>query len=191
MQEKKTYKSKNMKPATKAYYVNKWIAFSKAFKNVSLEDWCARQNLSTGTFYGWLKDPKYNKELRVKKEITQEASEPIEKPKKTKEAVKHEEPIQLSLLDSIEPEKMEVEKKEEPMPKPELTIGEDPSADTDTDIGNITFTGPYITFTCPDYRIEISRVIPVQDVNRVLGFASAMMHRKESRKAEMQAKMRA
>ena len=186
----KQYRSAKLPPAVKARYVNLWYSFHAAFPNVPLRDWCIKQNLSYGTFNNWIREPRYNKELRKAKEQEISLSDIL-----NKEAEAAEEPEQLSLLDYLDmplPDETEDERKacqdaraclsEEPKeaePKKDDKEVPFPSDETEEDDPDkVTFTGPFITFTCPDYRIEISKVIPISDVNRILGFASSMMHRK-------------
>ena len=185
MNEKK-YRSAKMIPSVKARFVNRWIEFHEAFPKVTMQDWCTKQNLSYGTFSGWINDPRYNRNLR-------------KKPDKKAESSESRDDSQLSFIDALDtplPDETEAEKealkiakdvlqkheehREEKAPEiPPFEVKSEPDSEPE----KVTFQGPYVSFTCADYRIEIAKVIPIQDVNRLLGFASSMMHRKATRAA--------
>ena len=182
MGEVKNYKSRNMRASTKAYYVNKWFDFKEAYQNVSMQEWCTMNNLSYGTFFDWLKNPRYNKRLR-----------------NTPEKKESKDDSQLSFIDALDtplPDETEAEKEASKVAKDILQNHEkhneekapeippfEVKSEPDSEPEKVTFQGPYVSFTCADYRIEIAKVIPIQDVNRLLGFASSMMHRKATRSA--------
>ena len=185
MNEKK-YRSAKMIPSVKARFVNRWIEFHEAFPKVTMQDWCTRQNISYNTFSGWLYDPRYNKNLRKK---------PEKKESKDDSQLSFIEALDSPLPDETEAEKeacrvakevLKDSKPEEP-PKEEEKAPEIPpfevKSEPDSEPEKVTFQGPYVSFTCADYRLEIAKVIPIQDVNRLLGFASSMMHRKATRAA--------
>lgn len=209
MQNTNDYRSKNMTPSTKARYVNRWTAFHKAFPNVSLKEWCDKQNISSGTFYAWLADPRYNRELRealrtakncVKKDAPSVTGIPSEPDTDISAAEKGE---QLSLIDYLDiplddetkeerdlfqeakerlKESPKAENKETSSAKkdvPGLSINNKP----DSEAGTISPNIPFMTYTCADFRIEIYKTIPVSDVNMVVGYAESLMHRKATRAA--------
>lgn len=66
---KSTFRSANQTPSNKARWVNRWMAFHRAFPDVSIGEWCGLNNLSHHTFQNWLRDPKLNREKRIKAKI--------------------------------------------------------------------------------------------------------------------------
>ena len=149
---KSTFRSANQTPSNKARWVNRWMAFHRAFPDVSIGEWCGLNNLSHHTFQNWLRDPKLNREKRIKAKIVKEP-----------EAEKLEEEEDLSLLDFLEmplEDETEAEKQACREAKEILQKVEEPSITAfaeDTDEGKVTYRGAFVTFTCADYRIEISK----------------------------------
>ena len=148
-----TYKSRSMKPCTKAYFVNRWIAFHKAFPAVTMKEWCAQNNLSDGTFYNWVSDPRYNKELRTKGGTPKKIIE-VKAPEKKPE----EKPVE--------------DAKPAPIQKEEAKAPEE--------IPETKAHGNYVVFTCPDYRLEISKSMDPGDINRILGYVAGIAKRNAS-----------
>lgn len=171
---KVTYRSSKAIPQTKAYYVNKWKNFHEAFPNVPLEEWAKMNNLAPTTFHGWLSDPRYNKELREKvKELQRLGEEQLKKAK----AEAEEECCKNETLPEAETEREEniapaIEEEETPKLKVEV--------ETTTPQGNgfeTTGTDNYVKFVCADFRIEISKSMPAQDINRMIGYALSQASR--------------
>lgn len=187
------YRTAKMKPSTKALYVNKWHAFHEAFPQITLREWCIKHEFSEGTFSGWLSDPRYNRNLRKPSKPETESTEEQETATAEKgEQLSFMDYLDVPLADETESEKeacriakeylsgdsQKTTKESESIPP--FSVETEPDKEPE----NLSFAGPFITFTCPDYRIEISKVIPIQDVNRILGFTSSMMHRKAIKQAQ-------
>ena len=184
--EKKSYRSAKLTPANKARWVNRWMAFHRAFPDVSIGEWCGLNNLSAGTFQNWLRDPKCNKEIRIKHGL----SETLGHGKKKKAAKAGNEPEDLFSQIASEEEAIA---SSVPEPEPEKkteTVKNEPAAEIppyaeEHESGEVVWQGPFVTFTCADFRVEVTKQIPIQDINRIIGYASAMMYRMPTRESKL------
>ena len=170
------YRSAKMNPSTKARYVNKWQALHEAFPDVAMDDWCAVQNISTGTFYAWLKDPKLNKRLRMKmkaEKAAQNAKLAEEKKQEAKEApTENNEPRLFDEIDEILDRNDErfqnfEEQQEAPEISVETHVEESPKEEEEV---KVKPSDRFLIFTCPDFRLEVSSVLPATEVNRIIGY---------------------
>lgn len=172
------YRSAKLPQGVKAGWINKWYEFHEAFPSVRLETWCKQQNLSHATFGKWLRDPRLNKRLREalrqnptpylctdknrkKQGVTEVPGIAPPEPEKDQEmpadlfdAAEHEEPADTAPVHAVETT----------LPSEPVPTGHE----------------PFVIFTSADFRIEVSKAIPVQDINRIIGFARSMMNREET-----------
>ena len=171
------YRSAKMNPSTKARYVNKWQALHEAFPDVAMDDWCAVQNISTGTFYAWLKDPKLNKRLRMKmkaEKAAQNAKLAEEKKQEVKEApTENDEPGLFDEIDEILDRNDErFQNFEEQQEAPEISVEthvEESPKEEEKEV-EVKPSDRFLIFTCPDFRLEVSSVLPATEVNRIIGY---------------------
>lgn len=145
---KATYRSAKMRGCDKARWINKWLGFHEAYPSITMEDWCRSKNIAPGTFFAWLKDPKYNKGLREDRPFS-------EVPKKSiSEEIQQEEQQELPIEEAME------EPRQELTVEAEAVLGE-----------TLTDDGAYVVYTSADCRIEFSKTMGAEDIARVIASA--------------------
>ena len=164
------YRSSNMQPSTKARYVNRWQAMHKAFPNITMEEWCTMQDISSSTFAKWLRDPKYNKELRQKSKAEAEAMRT-----QTEEAPPAAEP---TLFDSVSNEDPKIAAESQTEGN-EISIETEINPSSDSPMRGED-RGAILVFTCPDFRVEISKEIDQESLTRIISYLRNLPFPKEA-----------
>lgn len=149
------------RPTDKARWVNKWNEFHKAFPNITMRDWCESKGLNPATFWAWEKDVRYNKELRKELGIKTRSDKYNEK--QQQKQVQKEEPAK----NSDEP----VDENEAPTKDVESDVEVNTEVQFfDESQEYVLKSGGYISFISPDFKVEISRAMPIHDINTILGY---------------------
>lgn len=146
---KATYKSAKLTASNKAWYINRWHEFHEAFPHVSMAEWCRMRNLSATTFGNWLKEPRWNKELRESKASV--SAKPFAEPAASDEIIAEqpELPLEDDTASSEEPDTLTVEA----------------SASVDEPLKT---EGAYVVYTSADCRIEFSKEMSPEQIASIL-----------------------
>lgn len=150
-----------LRPTDKARWVNKWNEFHKAFPNITMKDWCESKGLNASTFWAWGKDPKYNKELR--EELGIKTRTDRYKDKQRQKQVQKEDVIESSSEPINELEEPAKDSEDGVEVKTEVKF-------FDKEQEYVLKSGSYVSFISPEFKIDISRAMPIQDINMILGY---------------------
>ena len=149
---KSYYRSGNLTPSARARWVNTWLDFHKDCPELSRDEWCRYNRLAPTTFASWVKDPRYNRELR-KKEKKALQSDPVVQ-EESKEPLAKDRPsgglsdeMRLQMIADFYHDQSALGKK------------------------------PYVVFACDKFRLTISEEMPAKNINMCIGYVKHMVER--------------